>query len=197
MRIGSLLAVLTSVTVAACATEAALSPPPQPQTFEQAAAQRDQADALRAAAEQRYAAEQNACYAKFLVNDCLVAAKSRYTEAIVAARKLDQPAIDFEREARRRDLEAKEAQRAADLRRRQTEEADRAQRFRAEQAAKSAARDAKLAEKAQQAEEGRRKTAEEQARRQARLEKRARQDAERETRKAAKEAGQGASTPAD
>ncbi len=167
-----------------------LAPAPEiPQTLEQASAQRARAAAMRDEAERRHEAEKNACYSKFLVNDCLADAKKRYTATIVEARRLDQPARDFEREARRRDVEAEEAQRLADQPAREAEQKASAERFRAEEAAKASARQQKLAEKARQAEEGRQKTAAEQARRQAKLEKRARQDAEREAKKAARQAG--------
>lgn len=184
MRFGSYLLVALCTSLLAWADE----PPAAaeaPKTLEQAVLQRERADAMRAAAELRYAAEQNECYGKFLVNSCLVDAKKRYTASIVEARQIDQPAIDFERAARRQDLEAKEAQRAADALVRQADEQESTQQFRAEQAAKLAERDARLADKARKAEEGRAKTAADQAKRQAKLDKRARQDAEREAKKAA------------
>lgn len=169
------------------------SPPvPVPQTLEEAGAQRERAASMRADAARRLTAEQAQCYAKFLVNDCLVAARKRYTAAIVEARRLDQPARDFEREAKRQEVEAKEAQRIADQPRRESEQQENAERFRAEQAAKASASEQKLAEKTIKAEEGRQKAAAEQAKRQAKLEKRARQDAEREARKAAKDAKEAA-----
>lgn len=188
MRVGGWLLVSLVMSGAAWADE--LAPAPEiPQTLEQASAQRARAAAMRDEAERRHEAEKNACYSKFLVNDCLADAKKRYTATIVEARRLDQPARDFEREARRRDVEAEEAQRLADQPAREAEQKASAERFRAEEAAKASARQQKLAEKARQAEEGRQKTAAEQARRQAKLEKRARQDAEREAKKAAKQAG--------
>jgi hypothetical protein len=55
---GGLLALLMSISAAASADEPV--PVPVPQTLEQAAAQRERADALREQAEERYQAEQNA-----------------------------------------------------------------------------------------------------------------------------------------
>ena len=78
MRRGSVLAVLMYLSAAAWA-EAPLPPPDVPQTLEQAAAQRQRASAMRAEAERRHLADQDRCYTKFLVNDCLAAAKKRYT----------------------------------------------------------------------------------------------------------------------
>ena len=193
---GSVLAVLICLSAAAWA-ETPLPPQEVPQTLEQAAAQRQRAGAMRAEAERRHLADQDRCYARFLVNDCLAAAKKRYTEAIVGARRLEQPAREFEREAKRQELEAKEAQRAADSPRREAELKDRAETFRAEEAAKLAEREEKLADTARKAEEGRRKTAAEQAKRQEKLEKRARQDAERAAKKAAKEGSKDGARPAN
>jgi colicin import membrane protein len=146
---------------------AADSAPALPQTAEQAAAQRARAAALRDQAEARYAAEQTECYHKFLMNDCLAAAKKRYTAAIVDARALDLPASEVERELRRQEIEASDAQRLAEQPRREAEQKAAAERYRAEQAEKLAERERKLADKARQAEEGRRQAAAEQAKRQA------------------------------
>jgi colicin import membrane protein len=168
---------------------AADSVPALPQTAEQAAAQRAQAAAMREQAEQRYSIEQTQCYHKFLMNDCLVAAKQRYTAAIVAARALDLPAIEVERELRRQEAEASDAQRLAEQPRREAEQQAAAERYRAEQAAKLAERERKLAAKARQAEEGRRAAAAEQAKRQAKAEKRAREASERAAKRAPGEAG--------
>ena len=68
---GSLLLVFISISGGACADEPA--PVPVPQTLEEAVAQRERADALRDQAEERYLFEQNECYRKVLVSDCLVA----------------------------------------------------------------------------------------------------------------------------
>jgi colicin import membrane protein len=172
-----------------CAAWAAAPEPAQevPQTLEAAAEQRARAASMRAEAERRHQADQDRCYTKWLVNDCLAVAKERYTASIVEARKLDQPARDFERQAKRQEVEAKEAQRAADQPRREAEQQESAERHRAEEAAKASAREKKLADKARKAEQGQQNAAAEQARRQAKLQKRAQQDAEREARKAARE----------
>ncbi|MBE2259700.1 MAG: hypothetical protein H6942_13200 [Candidatus Accumulibacter sp.] len=193
MRVGGFLRVVAMAFATAALADDSPSAVPIPRTLEEAAAQRDRAELMRAQAEQRYQAEQDQCYGKFLVSGCLVDAKKRYTASIVEARKLDQPARDFERAAHRQEVEAREAQRAAERLARQAENQENAESFRAEQAAKVAERDAKLAAKARKAEEGRRKTAAEQARRQAKLEQRAQADARREATKAAREAGRNAS----
>ncbi len=168
---------------------------PVPQTLEEAAAQRAQARELRAEADRRLRAEENLCYAKLLVADCLSAARKRHTALVVEARKLEQPAREFERQAKRQDLADKEAQRAAEQKGRTTADEERAERHRAEEAAKAAEREQKLAEKAKKAEDGRRKTAAEQAQRQAKHERRARKDAERLAKKAAREANKPAAAP--
>jgi colicin import membrane protein len=175
-----------------CAAWAESTPPPEvPQTLEQASAQRERAKAMRAEAERQQKEAQDRCYSKFLVNDCLAAAKKRYTEAIVEARRLDQPARDFEREAKRQERAAKEAQHAADLPLREGQQKERAEIYRADEAAKAAAREQKLADKARKAEEGRRKAVAEQASRQAKLDKRAKQDAERAAKKSCRRTAQG------
>lgn len=157
---------------------------PTPQTLEQADAQRERSKAMRNEAEQRYAAEQTACYKKFLVNSCLDDAKKRYTQSILEARKLDIPAREFQREAKRTDVAAKEAQRAADLPRREAEQREQAEEYRATEAAKAAAREKKIADKSVKAAEGRRKREAEQAKRQAKQEERAKKDAKRAAKKA-------------
>lgn len=156
-----------------------------PLSLEEARAQRAHASTLKDEAQQRYAAEQNACYKKFLVNDCLDDAKKIYTELMIKARELDQAGRLVEREAHRREVANKEAARAVDLPQREAEQQAQAERYRAEEAGKNAERERKLADKARQAEEGRRKTAAEQAARRQKLEQRAKEDAEREAKKAA------------
>lgn len=186
MRTGHLLLVTLWISGAAWADTPPPSPP-VPQTLEEALAQRERAAAMSDEAERRYEFEQNECYGKFLVSDCLVAAKKRRTASLIEARKLDQPARDFEREARRHEVEAEDAQRAADRVRREAEEAESAKLYRAEQVAKTAERERKRADKARKAEQGRANAAAEQAKRQAKLERRARKDAERAAEKAARE----------
>lgn len=157
---------------------------PVPQTLEQAEAQRKLAETMRNDAEKRYATEQAACYQKILVNDCLVDAKRRYTQAIIDARLLDAPARDFQREAHRNEVEAEKAQREAERPAREAEQRERAERYREEEAAKAAERAQKQADRERKAEENRKKLAEEQAKRQAQQEKRARKHAEQIEKKA-------------
>jgi len=165
-------------------TAATAQSPDTPQTLEQAAAQRARASAMRNSAEQRYAVEQSACYKKFLVNSCLDDAKKRYTQSVIDARKVDIPAREFQREAKRADAEAVEAKRAADRPLRESGQKDQAEAFRADEAAKASEREKKQAAKAQQAAKGQQKTQADQAKRQARQEKRAKADAERAAKKA-------------
>ena len=161
-------------------------------SLEEAHAQRARAEVLKAEAEKRYAAEQDACYRKFLVNDCLDEAKKIHTESMLKVRELDQAGRQVEREANRRDVEAREAARAAELPQREAQQRAQAERHRAEEAGKAAERERKLADKARQAGEGRRKTASEQAARSQKQAQRAKDDAERAAKKAA---GADAATP--
>ncbi len=158
--------------------------PDVPQSPAEAQAQRARAASLRDDAERQYKSDQDGCYSKVLVNDCLATAKKRYTEKIVAARQLDQPARDFEREARRQEAAAKEAQRALDQPLREQRQQEQTATYRAEQATKAAEREQKLADKARQAEQGRQRRAAEEAKREQKREQRMRRDAEREAKKA-------------
>jgi hypothetical protein len=161
-------------------------------SLEEAHALRVRAEAMKSEAQERYANEQNACYKKFLVNDCLESAKTRQMESMLKARELDQTGREVERAAHRRAVEAKEAAHAAELSPREAEQQAQAERYRSAEAGKAAERERKLADKARQAEEGRRRTAAEQGARRQKLEQRAKEDAERAAKKAAEA---GASTP--
>ncbi len=156
------------------------------QTPEQAGAQRAQADSLRIEAERRYIEAQNACQGKFLLSDCLDAAKKSHSKAMIEARSLEKGVRDFEREEHRSAVEAREAEHRAELGGRDAEQKAQGVRYRAEEARKAEEREQKLAEKLKQAEAGRRKTEAEQASRQEKQAKRAKQDAGREAKKAAK-----------
>lgn len=160
--------------------------PKVPTTSEEAVAQRALAETARADAERVYKTDQNECYGKFLVADCLAAAKKRYTARLVEARNFEQPARDFQRESRRREVDEKEAQRADDQLRRAADEKAAVERYHAEEAAKDAERRQKLADKARRAEEGRQATAAAEARRQAKRQQRAQSDADRAAAKAAR-----------
>ena len=138
---------------------------PVPQTLEEADAQRARAEQMRRDADARYAEEQQACYAKFLVNDCLDAAKKKRTATMIEARELDLPAREFQRDAKRADVDARDRKRADEAPQRAAEQQQQAEAFRAEEARRAAEREQKIADKARQAEEGRKKTAEEDARR--------------------------------
>lgn len=162
--------------------------PAAPQTAEQAAAQRVQIAALRVQAAKRYGEEQNACYSKFLVSDCLDAAQKTHSRTMIEARTLEKGVRDFEREEYRRAVEAKEAERQAELVARDAEQPAQASRYRAEEASKTAEREHKRIDKARQAAEGRQKTEAEQAARREKLAKRAQQDAERAAKKATQSA---------
>jgi len=177
----SLLIALPSLGASAWAQNAAA---PVPQTLEEANAQRARATQMHDAAEQNFIAEQEACYAKFLVNSCLDDAKKRRTAALIEARQFDIPAREFQREAKRAEVDAKDAQRAADAPRRAAEEQAQAEKFRADEAARAAEREKKIANKARQAAEGRQNSAAEQAQRQAKQAERAKRDAELADKKA-------------
>ena len=161
---------------------------PQPTTLEAAAAQRQEADRMRKSAEDLFAAEQAACYKKFLVNDCLEDAKKRRTQSMIDARNLEAPARDFEREAHRTEVEGKAAQRAAGMPQRELEQKAQGDAFRAEEATRAAEREKKLADKEAQAAKGRQKAAEEQAKRKAKLEKRRKKIEESAAKRAREEA---------
>ncbi len=184
MRTSSLLAIflLVSHTVRAQEPEAA----PVPQTREQAAAQRAQAEATRTEAQRVYSREQAACYKKFLVNACLDNAKKKHTQAVIDARNFEKPAREFQHAENKRDLEAKEAKRVSDMASQQARQKEQAEKHHQDEAAKAVAREEKVASKSRQAEEGRKKTAAEQAKRKAKMEKRAQKDAERAVKKEAK-----------
>ncbi len=156
----------------------------KPQTLEEAAQQRARAEQMRKDAEKRYSADAAECYKKFLVNACLDKAKKAHTQTILDARKIDDPAREFQREAKRADVEAKEAQRTADLPRRTAEQQQQAENYRVDEAAKAAERETKAAAKARQAEAGREKAAAQQAKREAKQQQRAKKDAERAEKKA-------------
>ncbi|MFZ2855405.1 MAG: hypothetical protein WAZ34_15015, partial [Rhodocyclaceae bacterium] len=89
-------------------THAAWAQTPAPMSLDEARAQRARAEVLKAEAQQRYTAEQEGCYRKFLVNDCLVSAKARHTEETLKIRQLDAAGRDVERAAHRQEVEARE-----------------------------------------------------------------------------------------
>lgn len=168
-------------------------PPGAPQTLEEAKAMRAKADTMRTEAEQRHETERNACYSKFLVNDCLESARKNRTRALLEARDIEKVARDFEREAHRQEVDAREAGRAAEAAQREAGQQAQGERYREEEAKKATERERKLAEKEKQAAEGRRRSEAEQAARQAKLEKRAQDDA----RRAARQGGRSTSEAAE
>lgn len=184
IRFGLLLLFLFSSFVHAQDSESGEKSIPVPSTLEEATKQRELADQIKNKAEEQYRNEQNECHRKFLVNDCLDDAKKRYTEKIVYARRLETPAIAFQREVRRAKSDEKQAQREADLERRQEEEEKQIQEFRDSEAKKSAEREKRTEDKARKAEEQRKKIAQDQARRQEKQAQRAKKDAERAAKKA-------------
>lgn len=161
------------------------SPLPPVTTTEQATAQRAQADSLRADAEKRLVEEQRVCYGKFLVSDCLDAARKKHSRTMIEVRTLEKGIRDFEREEHRKAVEAKEAERSSELDGREAAQAAEGERYRAAEERRAAERERKLADKARQAEEGRKKREAEEAAYREKQAKRARQDAERAARKAA------------
>ena len=166
--------------------------PPALRTLEEADAQRARASEIRNQAEKTLTAEQAACYQKFLVNSCLEDAKKKYTNTVIEARQLDQPARDFQREHKRAEVEAKEKQRASDNVQRAIDQQQQATDYRNKEAERAAERERKKAAKAEKAAAGRAKRAEEEAQRQKKNEERARRDAQRAERKAQREAKEAA-----
>ena len=166
--------------------------PPAPHQMGDGDAQRARASEMRNQAEKTLAAEQAACYQKFLVNSCLEDAKKKYTNTVIEARQLDQPARDFQREHKRAEVEAKEKQRASDNAQRAIDQQQQATDYRNKEAERAAERERKKAAKAEKAAAGRAKRAEEEAQRQKKNEERARRDAQRAERKAQREAKEAA-----
>lgn len=169
---------------AGAADQAVEAPIPTPRTLEEADAQRKRASELREAADARFAEEEQACYKKFLANKCVDEARTRYRQSVIYARKLDIPAREFQREARRAEVDGKTAKRVAEQPARDAERQQQIEDFHAETSTKAAERKAKLEEKARQAEEGRLKRAQERADYEERKKDWARKDAERAARKA-------------
>lgn len=132
---------------------------PPPQTPEQAEAERQQAAAMRKAAEEAYSAEKAGCYQKIQVNACLEDARKRYMSVIIEARKIDVQARTFERELRRDEAEAKSARRADERSTREAAQQKRAERYRAREKAKAVEREQKQQENERKAEERRKKRA--------------------------------------
>lgn len=183
MRIQILLLITLLAPGVLLAQTPAASPPPS-LSLEEAHAQRERAETLKSEAQQRYEREQADCRQKFLVNDCLEAARNRYTQTLNEARTLDKAGRDVERAAHREEVEAKEAQRAAEAPQRAAEQAAQAVAYRAEEARKAAERERKLAEKEKQAAEGRKRIAAEEAERRKKLADRARDEAARKRKEA-------------
>lgn len=167
---------------AAAPAAVAESLPPQPQTLDEASAQRETASQMRTSADDTFERESAACAKKILVNDCIADAKKRHTAAINQARELDAPARDFEREAKRAEVAAKEVQRTAENAQRERDQQAQATAYRAEQEAKTIEREQRIADKARKVEAGRAKAAQEEAHRQAKLAEREKKLAERAAR---------------
>ena len=66
-----------------------------------------EARALRVDAEKTFKAEQAACYNRFLVNDCLKAAKEARLQKIIEARRKESERATLEREIRYAELAAR------------------------------------------------------------------------------------------
>jgi hypothetical protein len=186
MHLRGFLLVLALFWRGACAEVAATA---VPQSGEQATAQRAQAESLREEAERRYREQQDLCYSKFLVSDCLSAAQKAHSKSMTEARELEKGVRDFEREEHRRVIEARESERKSELDRREAEQQSQGERYRDEEQRKAAERERKLLDKARQAEEGRQRRAAEEASRSEKMANRARQDAERAAKKSAQTSG--------
>jgi colicin import membrane protein len=153
------------------------NPLPVLRTPGQAEAQREQADAIRKQAQQRYAEEEAACQQKILVNACLDEAKERHTKALMEARRIDNPAKEFQREFRRGEVEAEKKRQAAERANREANQQEQAKRYRAGIAAEAAEREQRWQNKEIKAGENREKLADKQAKRRLKEEKRAKRQA--------------------
>lgn len=119
---------------AASSTPAA-APSPEMRTAARAHAGelREQATKMKRDADARHKETQNACYRKFLVNDCLDQAKRDLRAKQVEARKLESEAREIERSLQRVEVGEREAKRLADAPRREAEKQREAAAARAEQ----------------------------------------------------------------
>jgi hypothetical protein len=83
----------------------------RPRTREEARRLHEQADALRAEAEERHAREKKACWDKFLVSACLDDAARALREQRGRAQVLDKESREIEREIRKQEFAEREARR--------------------------------------------------------------------------------------
>lgn len=133
LRIFSLLGLLGAAIFAGQAysqSEAIIGDEERQQLLERARALRGQASAKRQDADQRYAAENDACWKKFLVTSCMDDAKMRRVERVKEARLIEREARDIEHDVREREVATREMRWGIDNPRREAEAAARAERNR-------------------------------------------------------------------
>ena len=147
---------------------------------------------MEQAADAKFKADQEACYKKFLVSDCLEEASNLYKKTTREANRKTLEGSELERDVKRSEVAAADAKRAAEAPRREAEQKAQAESFRDTEAKKADARAAKIAEKQKQAAEGRKKRADDLARQQKKVqenaEKQAKAAEKRKAREAAREA---------
>lgn len=94
---------------------------------------REAATTMRHAAEARHQEAQQACYRKFLVNDCLDDAKRALKAAQIEARKVDGEAREIERSLHRIEVAERDAKRREEAPRRAQEKEEQAAQAKEEQ----------------------------------------------------------------
>ncbi len=123
-----------------------------------------QARALRDTAEQRYLEQEKGCYAKFMVNNCLDAAKKERIPKVNEARRLEIEAKQIEREVRQEQFVDRDQRNAVELREREASLPQREEKAAAASEKHEAEVEANSRKKAQQAAEGERRRVEREAR---------------------------------
>lgn len=133
MRIFSLLGLLLAAIFAGQAlaqSQSFIGEEERRELLERARSLREEASAKRQEADQRFAAENDACWKKFLVTSCMDDAKMRRVERVKEARKVEQEARNIEHDVREREVAMREARWGIDNPRREAEAAARAERNR-------------------------------------------------------------------
>lgn len=147
----------------------AASGPPQALTAEwqrrlgEADALKKQAREIREAADARFASQEKACYAKFMVTDCIDAAKKERIPHLVEARRQENEARQIERSVRHAQAVESEERQARERAEREAELPARAARVETDARAHEADVAAREREQATKAAEGARRRAEREA----------------------------------
>jgi len=90
----------------------------------------EQAEAMKSEAETSFAAENKACWDKFLVNRCMDNAKKAKQEKLIQAHRVKQEARDIERDLRKREFAEREARMAEEGPQREADAAAQAEKNR-------------------------------------------------------------------